>query len=329
MPTNGFVKAVRKQAKGRIVLVGPTGSGKTMTALMIASAFGERIAVVDTEHQSASLYAGEEGVPDFDVMELPTHHYQNYIKAIRAAEEAGYDVLVIDSLTHAWTGKDGILAQKDQATARSTKGNSFTDGWGKATPMHNELIDAIIHSKIHIICTMRSIMKYILEEDEKGKQRPKKVGMGAVQRKDMEYEFHLVGELDQDHRLVVTKSRILPVSDMVVLKAGKEFGAVIAAYLAGGEAVKELPEEARSEIDSNEKRIEAEKEHVETEINKQELLLSIQDVLTAKAGNGPMSRKIKAGLCAKHFGSEVQLWDDVIHLTPEELTIGLNKLKGQ
>src|SRR3990172_4202239 len=100
--TPTFKPATRTQARARIALAGPSGSGKTYTALLIAKAFGPRIAVLDTEHGSASKYAGEPEMPAFDVLELESFNPSRYIAAIEAAEHAGYDVLIIDSLSHAW-----------------------------------------------------------------------------------------------------------------------------------------------------------------------------------------------------------------------------------
>src|SRR5690606_35679191 len=90
--TQTFKKAERKQAKLRLALAGPSGSGKTYSALLLATGLGGRIAVIDTEHGSASLYAD---LVDFDAMELHAPYSpERYIEAIIAAEQAGYDTLI-------------------------------------------------------------------------------------------------------------------------------------------------------------------------------------------------------------------------------------------
>jgi KaiC/GvpD/RAD55 family RecA-like ATPase len=111
--TAQFVKASKRQSKARIVITGPTGSGKTYSALSIASALGKRVAVIDTEQGSASLYSDQF---DFDVLELTgDYHPQKYVEAIKSAASAGYDVCVVDSITHEWNGKGGVLPKSPAA----------------------------------------------------------------------------------------------------------------------------------------------------------------------------------------------------------------------
>src|SRR4051794_18011129 len=98
-----FQRATKRQARLRLALIGPAGSGKTFTALAIATALGSRVALLDTERGSASKYSD---LFTFDTCELEIHHPQRYIDAISAAEAADYDVLIIDSLSHAWNGRD-------------------------------------------------------------------------------------------------------------------------------------------------------------------------------------------------------------------------------
>jgi hypothetical protein len=226
-----FKKATKKDQKLRLGLVGPSGSGKTYSALAIATGLGARIAVVDSEHGSASLYSDRF---TFDVIELVSFSPENYIGAIHAAEEAGYDVVILDSLSHAWAGKDGILEQKD-AAAKRNKGDSF-GAWRDLTPLHNKLIDTIVGSSIHVIATMRAKQEYVVQKDEKtGKTSVKKLGLAPVQRDGMEYEFTLVGDMD-DSDLVVTKSRVEALSGKVIQKPGKEMGKQLRAWLSDGVA---------------------------------------------------------------------------------------------
>ena len=110
-----FNKAEKSQAKLRLGLIGPSGSGKTYTALSLASGLGKKIAVVDTEHASAALYADEFGVP-YDTLQLTSFEVENYVEAIELATREGYDVLIIDSLSHAWAGKGGILGVRRQGS---------------------------------------------------------------------------------------------------------------------------------------------------------------------------------------------------------------------
>ena len=227
-----FKKASKAQAKLRLGLIGPAGSGKTMSALRIAAGLGGRVAVIDTERGSASLYAGERGM-DFDVLELDTYEAENFIIAIKDAEAAGYDVLIIDSLSHAWAGKGGILEFVDKAAKRSG-GGSFS-GWRDATPLHNQLVDAILGAKLHVICTLRSKVEHVVEQVN-GRTQVRKVGLQPVQRDGLEYEFTIVGDVTQDHELIITKTRAAWLKDQIIREAGEELGRKLAAWLAEGSA---------------------------------------------------------------------------------------------
>ena len=238
----GFQKATRHQAKLRLALIGPAGAGKTYTALKVAEGLGGKIALIDTERGSASKYSH---VTNFDVLELVSFAPDRYIEAIHDAEENGYGVLVIDSLSHAWSGKDGILEFVDKRKAQS-RGNDFAV-WRDATPLQNKLVDTILGAKLHVIATMRTKMEYVIEKDEKsGKNIPRKIGLQPVQRDQIEFEFDLVGDMDQDHRLLVTKSRIEQFADAVLAKPGPELGKQLAEWLSQGEPAKERAPEPQA-----------------------------------------------------------------------------------
>lgn len=224
-----FQKAERKQKKARIALYGPSGSGKTYTALSLATGLGDKIAVVDTERGSASLYADRF---NFDTLELSNFNANHFIEAIQDAEKAGYDVLVIDSLSHAWQGTGGIL---DKVNA--TGGNSFTDGWGKVgTPLYNKLMDTILEARVHIVACMRSKTDYVIEKNSRGKDAPRKVGVGAVMRQDAEYEFDYVGLMDETNTMTTQKTRMGEVLPDAINRPNKATGAKILAWLTSGAA---------------------------------------------------------------------------------------------
>ncbi|MCR4340481.1 MAG: ATP-binding protein [Gemmatimonadaceae bacterium] len=227
----GFTKAIKHESKGRIALCGPAGSGKTYTALVAATrlAEGKPIAVIDTERGSASKYAD---LFAFDVMELQSHHPLRYVEAITEAAKAGYAVLVIDSISHAWMGKDGALEMVDRAAKRSSSGNSYV-AWRDVTPLHNQMVDAMVSAPLHVIVTMRSKTEYVQEKDEKGKTTIRKVGMAPIQRDGLEYEFDLVGDLDWENTWVISKTRCPQYHQGVFSKPTPETFAVFAAWLSG------------------------------------------------------------------------------------------------
>jgi len=223
-----FQKATKGSARLRMALIGAAGSGKTYTALSIAQHLGGPVAVIDTERGSASKYSDVFG---FDVLELETFSPQTYISAIQAAEEAGYKVLIIDSLSHAWTGKEGALDQVDRVARRSQAGNTF-GAWRDVTPLHNAMVDAIIGARMHIIGTLRAKTEYVQEKNEKtGKTSVRKVGMAPVQRDGLEYEFDVVADLDQDNNLLIGKTRCPAIAGAVFPKAGKDIARKLSNWL--------------------------------------------------------------------------------------------------
>lgn len=195
-----FTKAQRQKAKLRLGLTGASGSGKTYSALQIAKGLGGRIAVIDTEHGSASLYSNDF---DFDVLELDAPYSpERYIHAINAAEQAGYDVLIIDSITHEWSGSGGCLEINDITAKTQFKGNTWS-AWSQTTPRHQAFIDKLISSKLHIIATMRSKTETVQEN-----KKVFKVGLKAEQRDGMEYEFTTILDISHgSHLTTASKDR--------------------------------------------------------------------------------------------------------------------------
>lgn len=226
-----FKKATKRQAKLRLALVGPSGGGKTYTALSIAVHLGKRVAVIDTERGSASKYAD---TFSFDTLDLDTFEPQKYIDAIDAAAKAGFDVLVIDSLSHAWMGKGGALEQVDNAARRSSSKNTF-GAWREVTPQHNAMVDALIRAPMHLIVTMRAKTEYVIEKDDRGKSVPRKVGIQPVQRDGLEYEFDVTADLDLEHNdLIIGKTRCAALHGKVFRKAGKDIADVLNGWLSDG-----------------------------------------------------------------------------------------------
>jgi hypothetical protein len=227
-------KAVKYDAKLRLALAGPSGSGKTYTALTLATSLaGDKgVCVIDTERGSASKYAD---LFSFDVIDLESFSPISYIEAIKAVEQAGYDVLVIDSLSHAWNGPGGLLEIVEGITKRN-QGKSSFNAWGEATPLQNRLIDAITRSKVHVICTMRTKTEYVVEQNERGKSAPRKVGTAPVQRADVEYEFDVYADLDMDNKCIVHKSRCSALAGQVISKPDASVAETLKSWLSGVEA---------------------------------------------------------------------------------------------
>lgn len=199
-----FKKAVKYDAKGRIALVGPAGSGKSYTMLTLARALAGphgRIAAIDTEHGSLSKYAD---LFDFEVMELDSFTPDNFQEAMLAAEKEKFDVFCCDSLSHFWTGKNGALEFVDMA---SKKHKDQMGGWKDFRPHERSMVDHMVASSCHVVVTMRTKTEYSEQTDSYGKKKRVKVGLQPVQREGLEYEFDLVGYMDEDNTLLTDKTR--------------------------------------------------------------------------------------------------------------------------
>jgi hypothetical protein len=228
-------KAVKYDAKLRLSIAGPSGSGKTWTSLTLATAMsGDKgICVIDTERGSASKYAD---LFTFDVIELDTFSPLLYVEAIQAVEEAGYGVLVIDSLSHAWNGTGGLLEIVENIAQRKYSKNTYV-AWKDATPLQNALIDALTRANLHIIVTMRSKQEYVLEKNERtGKMEPRKAGMAPIQRDGLEYEFDVHVDMDIDNTMIVQKSRCSALAGQVIPKPDARVAETLKTWLSGAPA---------------------------------------------------------------------------------------------
>lgn len=225
-----FKKAVRKKSKLRIALAGTSGSGKTYSALTLAKGIGGKVAAIDTERGSAQLYADKF---DFDVLELaPPYTPERYIEAIKEAEKEGYEVLIIDSITHEWNGSGGILEIVDTLSRSKFKGNSYA-AWNEGTPRNRKFIDAMLASNMHIIATIRSKAAYV-ETERNGKKTMQKQGTSPEQRDGIEFEFTSVLDLNIDGNIATaSKDRTQIFTDPLVLT--EETGRLLAEWLNTGE----------------------------------------------------------------------------------------------
>jgi hypothetical protein len=224
-----FKKAEKKNVWLKLAVTGTSGSGKTTGALRLArglldSIYGkdkERIAFIDTENRSASLYAD---VYDFDVIDLepPFEDSEKFMVAINEAIKCGYKMLIIDSATHIW---QGILDYKSKLDER---GNSYTN-WKEAGNRFQKVIDAILQGDIHVICCMRSKMEYVIEKNDKGKQAPIKVGLSPIMRDGIEYEFSAVFDLDLSHNAIASKDRTR-LFDGKIFQLSEEIGEKLGAW---------------------------------------------------------------------------------------------------
>ena len=209
-------RSERKQAKIKLALQGSSGSGKTYSSLLLGKGLtgGDftKIAIIDTENKSADLYA-HLGSYNVVSMESP-YSPERYIEAIELCEKAGMEVIVLDSISHCW---DYLLEVHS-----NMPGNSFAN-WGKITPRQNTFINKILSSETHIISTMRVKQDYVLNQ-KNGKMVPEKVGLKAIQRNDLDYEFTIVFDIDIAHSAKATKDRTGLFVNMPGFKIGPSTG---------------------------------------------------------------------------------------------------------
>ena len=222
-----FKKAVKTKSRLRLAIDGVSGSGKTYTALAIASGMGGTIALIDTEHGSAALYGDRF---DFDTLDLTSFQIEDYCEALKAGAEAGYDIVIIDSTSHAW---DALLERVERIANVKYGGNTWR-AWNDGTPLQRKLIEAMLSYPGHVIVTCRSKTEYSVDKDDKGRTTIKKVGTAAVQRAGFEYEFTMAMSMDVNHVGSVTKDRTGKFQDKFIEKPGKEFGQQLIVWLNEG-----------------------------------------------------------------------------------------------
>lgn len=249
-----FVEAKREDIKIRLAIAGPAGSGKTYTALSVASYLAKHldlgdVYVIDSESGSSAKYAYSPRTGTgwkFKALYLPEDDQspQMYIKALNAASRAGARICVVDSMTHAWSGANGVLQQVEQITARSKSKNAFSEGWNKMTPVQKELFNTILSSPMHIIATMRSKTEWVIDKDERGRSLPRKVGLAPEQRKDSDFEFDIVLDMDHDNQGTISKSRcheLRATNGGVYMQPGEKFASILVDWVRDCDPATEKP----------------------------------------------------------------------------------------
>lgn len=221
-------KATRKKVKLRLGLSAVSGGGKTYSALLLAKGLvgdWDKICVIDTENNSASLYSH---LGEFNTIELTAPYTpERYIQAIKACEDAGMEAIIIDSITHEWDGKGGILEIHSSMT-----GNSFTN-WASLTPRHQKFIDAILQSKCHVITTVRRKTEYEMIKDGT-KTKVEKAGLKEVTREGFEYELTVNFNIDEKHNCTASKDRTGLFMDKPFFTITEETGKIIKQWCETG-----------------------------------------------------------------------------------------------
>lgn len=210
----------------RMALSGAPKTGKSDGALECATAICKRmgltrkemrsaIVVIDAESRSSRRLARSKKRREreylFSVIDLAAPYSpERYVRAMRAAIDAGAKVLIVDGISPEWSGPGGVLEIVDETPGRS----KYTSGWREATPRHNFFINELLHCPAHLICTMRSKMEHATETTGDGKIKVRKIGLAPIQRDQTGYEFDILGECNQSLGVSFGESRCQEIKDM-------------------------------------------------------------------------------------------------------------------
>ena len=223
-------KAVRKKGKLKMGLSGTSGSGKTYSALLLAHGITNdwnKVAVIDTENASAQLYSQLGGYATIDLQQ--PFSPERYIEAIRACEAGGIEVCIIDSISHEWDGKGGCLEIQEKL------GGRYQD-WAKVTPRHNNFIESILQSPMHVITCVRRKQDYDMTKDSSGKIKVEKAGLKEVTREGFEYELTLNMNIETNHFATASKDRTGLFMDKPSFVISQDTGKTILNWCNSGQA---------------------------------------------------------------------------------------------
>ena len=234
-----FQRAEKRRAKLRLALFGPAGAGKTFTALSIAQGIGGSIAVIDTEYGSSEKYGDRFS---FDIAHSSNPCIDEIVDIIQQAKD--YDVLIIDSLSHAWQE----LLEDVNRIAKARYGGNTWAAWSDGTPKQKKLVRSMLSYPGHLAATMRSKTEWTIGEGKNGRSAPQRVGLAPEQGKGIEYEFDMLMELSPDHTVNVIKDRTGKFQDRIIEQPGAEFGQEIVQWLNEGAAPRVTARDIADEI---------------------------------------------------------------------------------
>jgi hypothetical protein len=220
-----FKIAERKRIPLKFSISGLAGSGKTMSAIKLAKGLVKgdmgKVIFADTENSSAQLYA-ELGPFRHANINKP-YEPEKFVKFIELAQQAGAEVIIIDSASHEWNGEGGCL------DIHSKLGGKFQD-WAHVTPRHNKFIEAIKQAKCHVILTFRQKEDAALL-NENGKVKVVKAGLKDETREGMAYEMSIAFDVNKEHLATTSKDRTGLFMDRTPFVISEETGTEILNWL--------------------------------------------------------------------------------------------------
>lgn len=181
-----FAPAVRSQVSLLIALAGASGSGKTFSALRLAKGMAPtgKIAFIDTEARRGLHYADQFKFLHTDMR--PPFRPARFIEGIQAAEQAGADVVVIDSFSMEYDGEGGIMDWADELERGGTKSPG---NWKIPKGAHKKLMNALLQCRASIIFCLRADEKIRIGKNEQGKTVVEPLGWQPICEKRFMYEM--------------------------------------------------------------------------------------------------------------------------------------------
>lgn len=239
--------ATRKGIPPLIALWGPSGAGKTYSAILLARGLvgpTGKIVVIDTENGRAEFYASLAG-GWFHIDFQPSFSPKRYAEAMQAAEDAGADVIVIDSMSHVWEGEGGVLEMAD--------GNNYAGLKKYQAPKmeFKRMQNRLLRSRVPVIFCLRA--KELNAQVGKGRDAEiVNKGLVPICEKRFIFEMTVSALVGPDHKPVFEATedlRCAPMIPMVKVPEeasgaikrghyiGVETGEALAEWVAGGEAI--------------------------------------------------------------------------------------------
>lgn len=223
-------QADKIQKPAKVMISGPTNSGKTFGALMLLKGLTDsgKVLVVDSENKRSALHVGDPafGSWKWDAIYCKSDQFDgdSIASVIKDAEAAGYEGIIIDSYTHIW---------EEVNNHAQALGGRFSD-FNEAKKPHKRFLSTVIMSDIHVVCTARSKMDYSQDVDSSGKKTVVKLGLNPIGESSFAYEMDFSFIVDANHYVQIDKTTQGMFEDLGRFKLTEEHGKEISAFLNEG-----------------------------------------------------------------------------------------------
>lgn len=221
-----LVEMQREASKLSVGVFGPSGSGKTTGLIKLAMGVRDQLypgqvlkdiaLFIDTERRSSTKSVGRNiGGEVLETLTLypfePPYDVEKLYRLLAYAQSEGYKIVIIDSLSAFWSGKDGILERASELDVELADKKKAYGAWSEKEIINkkNILKNILTNSDMHILFGMRSKTEYVMEPNRFGKMTPRAVGLKEDMQGDIRYEPDVVLSIDKDtHGMAVVKDRL-------------------------------------------------------------------------------------------------------------------------